>query len=387
MTTPKLNPTTSALLTAIGACGIACLGTLLANPADSTKAVTSSVQAPGWASQWPVGQSPQEVGPRIAANFLPRKFRYESDPNRAKEGIIYPEVLAWRGALRVTRLLGEDPLHKALVEKLDRYLEGPDAVHVSQRAHVDYRVFGVLPLEVFLHNRDPRCRELGLRLADAQWQATSSDGITTEARYWIDDMYMIPALQAQAFRVSQQSVYLDRAAMTMAAYFDRLQKENGLFFHGENSPFFWGRGNGWMAAGAADLLGVLPDDHPHRARILKGYRTMMAALLKFQNAQGLWCQLIDRPESWTETSGSAMFTYAMIIGAKRGWLDAQVYGPAARKAWLNLTQYLDADANLREVCVGTNKGFDEPYYLNRARATGDLHGQAPMLWCVEAWLE
>jgi rhamnogalacturonyl hydrolase YesR len=197
---------------------------------------------------------------------------------------------------------------------------------------------------------------------------------------------MIPALQAQAYRATKDTKYLDRAALTICSYLDRLQKDNGLFFHGENSPFYWGRGNGWFAAGSAELLRELPADHPRRARILAGYRKMMKALLEHQDESGLWRQLIDKPEAWTETSGSAMFAFGMVTGVKNGWLDAATYGPAARKAWLALVANLDQDANLRDVCIGTNKGFDQAFYLDRPRATGDLHGQAPMLWTAAALL-
>jgi unsaturated rhamnogalacturonyl hydrolase len=243
-----------------------------------------------------------------------------------------------------------------------------------------------VPLEIYLETHDERARDLSLSLADAQWTRTTPDGITAEARYWIDDMYMIPALQVQAFRATGEAKYLDRAARTMAAYFDRLQQPNGLFFHGTNAPFYWGRGNGWMAAGSAELLRSLPPTHPQYQCILAGYRTMMAALLAAQDQNGLWHQLIDKPDSWPETSGSAMFTFAFVTGVKNGWLDATAYGPAARKAWLALVGYLDADANLREVCVGTNKSDTEQFYHDRPRATGDLHGQAPMLWTASALL-
>ena len=50
-----------------------------------------------------------------------------------------------------------------------------------------------------------------------------------------------------------------------------------------------------------------------------------------------------------------MFTFAMVTGVKNGWLPAETYGPAARKAWLALVSYLDADGNVREVCVGTGE--------------------------------
>jgi rhamnogalacturonyl hydrolase YesR len=100
----------------------------------------------------------------------------------------------------------------------------------------------------------------------------------------------------------------------------------------------------------------------------------------------MWHQLIDHPEAWPETSGTGMFTFAMITGVKNGWLDEKNYGPSARKGWLGLIKYLNADGDVRNVCEGTNKRNDLNYYLNRKRNVGDMHGQAPILWCASAWL-
>lgn len=362
------------ILNSIAALSIAVAGAATAGP------------QPECFANWPAGKSPAEVGKRVAENVLPRKFRFETEPSKAKHGVIYPEVIAWYGALTVSRLTKDKDLNDRLVRKFDPFLSEPGSQNISKSPHVDYRVFGMLPLEIYLQTKDERYLAIGRDLADAQWSATTPDGITSEARYWIDDMYMIPALQVQAYRATKDAKYLDRAALTMSAYLDRLQKDNGLFFHGENSAFYWGRGNGWMAAGSAELLLDLPEKHPQRARILEGYRKMMKGLLACQSEGGLWLQLLDKPESWPETSGSAMFAFGMITGVKNGWLDEKTYGPAARKAWLALVDQLDENANLKEVCVGTNKGFDEPYYLARPRTAGDLHGQAPMLWCATALL-
>jgi rhamnogalacturonyl hydrolase YesR len=141
-----------------------------------------------------------------------------------------------------------------------------------------------------------------------------------------------------------------------------------------------------VAAGMAELLSSLPQDHPRRARILEGYRKMMKALLDSQGTDGMWRQLIDRSDSWPETSGTGMFTFAMVTGVRRGWLDAAAYGPAARKAWLALSGYVDQNADVTSVCQGTNKLDDLDYYLNRRRMTGDFHGQAPVLWTASALL-
>jgi rhamnogalacturonyl hydrolase YesR len=209
-------------------------------------------------------------------------------------------------------------------------------------------------------------------------------------------MFMISAVQVQAFRATGDQKYLDRAALAMAAYLDKLQQPNGLFFHAPDSPFYWGRGNGWYAAGMAEVLSELPANHPNRARIMSGYQTMMASLLKYQGENGLWRQLLDKPDSWYETSCTGMFTYAMVTGVKHGWLDDKTYGPAARKAWIALVGELDSNSKVKNVCVGTNKGAQEvgpdldkqlAFYLARPRTTGDLHGQSPILWTAAALLE
>ncbi|MEO6525010.1 MAG: glycoside hydrolase family 88 protein, partial [Gemmatimonadaceae bacterium] len=184
-------------------------------------------------------------------------------------------------------------------------------------------------------------------------------------------------------------------AQAMAAYLDSLQQPSGLLYHGPGPPYYWGRGGGWIAAGLTELLSELPADHPRRARILAGYRKAMATLLTYQAPEGLWRQLVDKPELWLETSGSGMYTFAMVTGVKKGWLDAKTYGPAARRAWLALVSQLDAEANMQNVSVGTNiaavevgSNLDTQYkfYLARERKTGDLHGQGPMTWTAMALL-
>jgi rhamnogalacturonyl hydrolase YesR len=333
---------------------------------------------------WPEGASQIEVGRRLAENFAARKFDFETNPKR--QYVIYPEVCAWYGSLTVANLAGDKDLQTALIKKFDPLLTPQGAMRISPDAHVDYRVFGVVPLEIYLQTKDEKYLELGRGFADKQWENPTPDGVTSEARYWIDDMYMIPAVQVQAYRATGDIKYLDHAAVAMVAYLDKLQQTNGLFYHAPDVPFFWGRGNGWFAAGMAELLRSLPENHPERARILEGYRRMMASLLKYQGDDGLWRQLLDHPESWPETSGSGMFTFAMITGVKNGWLETRTYGSAARKGWLGLVACLNPNGDIRDVCEGTNKKNDLEYYLTRGRKVGDLHGQAPVLWCASALL-
>jgi unsaturated rhamnogalacturonyl hydrolase len=249
---------------------------------------------------------------------------------------------------------------------------------------------------------------LGLYFADVQWDLPAKDsweevkpwawkswekakeltdeGYSWQTRIWIDDMFMITAVQGQAYRATGDRKYVDRAAKEMVLYLDEIQLESGLFYHAPKAHYSWGRGNGWMAVGMSELLRILPEDNPHYERIMDGYHQMMAALLEHQTEDGMWRQIIDDEEAWKETSGTAMFTYAMITGVKNGWLDRETYGAAARKGWLGLTTYLNEDGKLREVCAATNIKNDRDHYLNRKRNVGDKHGQAPVLWCAAALL-
>lgn len=333
---------------------------------------------------WPAGSSPREIGKRVADRFAsgPHTNFGRSTPPKH---ITYPEAVAWYGALTFAQLSGDKDLTSRLISRFDPLFTTEDSL-VPPPVNVDSTIFGSVPLEIYIETKQRKYLDMGLSIADKQWQDPTPDGLTNQSRFWIDDMYMITAVQVQAYRATGDSKYIDRAALEMSAYLDKLQQPNGLFYHAPDVPFFWGRGNGWVAAGMAELLRSLPANHPLRPRIMVGYRKMMKSLLKYQAKDGMWRQLLDHPEAWPESSCTAMFTFAMITGVKNGWLDEKHYGRAARKGWLGLISYLDPNADLKNVCEGTNKKNDLNYYLNRARNTGDLHGQAPLLWCASALL-
>lgn len=335
-------------------------------------------------TNWPAGTSPQEIGKRVAERFVSLPHRLST--NQAPEPYIdYPESDTWYGALTFASLAGDKNLTSHLIDRFQP-LFGPDAKLVPQPKHVDLTVFGAVPLEIYIETKEQKYLEFGKRMVDQQWADPTPDGLSRQTRFWIDDMYMITLVEVQAYRATGDQKYLDRAAKEMSAYLDKLQQPNGLFFHGTDAPFFWGRGNGWVAAGMAELLRSLPTKNPQRARILSAYRRMMATLLKYQGSDGMWRQLIDHSEAWPESSSTGMFAFAMITGVKNGWLNKKIYTPAARKAWLALVTYIEPNGDVREVCEGTGKGKDVQYYLDRKRNTGDLHGEAPILWTASALL-
>lgn len=345
---------------------------------------------------------PKIVGTRVALNLTSRRLM------SGNLGVVYLETCAGYGSLRFAQAMGDKALADKLVARYAVITTPEGRGHIAPADHVDRSVFGIVPLEIYKYNKDKTYLDIGKNSADLQWgkppegvtlnaveKAAVEAGLTYQTRYWVDDMFMITSLQVQAFRVTGDKMYLDRAAKEMVSYLDKLQKPNGLFYHADDTPFFWGRGNGWYAAGMAELLTDLPADHKDRARIMEGYKKMMAALLTHQSADGMWRQLIDKPESWAESSCTGMFTFGMAIGVKKGWLEDPAYKAATKKAWTTLCTYLDENANIREVCQGTNTAAAEigmdpqtqlDYYLKRQRIVGDLHGQAGLVWASYAMM-
>ena len=369
-------------------------------------------------SKFPKDADPVVIGNLIINRFLEQPHSQYGSPLRISEPrtqITYPDVCVWLGGLWFANATND----KRLLGKLeDRFtpLFSSEAYLLPKPNHVDNNVFGALPLELFLQTGKEQYKTLGLNYADTQWklpkgwtlegqQNRKSDlygayvdadiyqpeqkmwaetGLTWQTRFWLDDMFMITAIQAQAYRVTKDTSYINRAAREMVVYLDSIQQPSGLFYHAPTAPFSWGRGNGWMAVGMTELLRSLPKDNPNRPKIMNGYLKMMEKLKACQGENGMWKQLVDVPEMWDETSGTAMFTYSMIVGVKNGWLNPDEYGKVARKGWIALSKNIEPNGDVRAVCEGTNIGSNLEHYKSRKALTGDLHGQAPVLWCAFA---
>lgn len=344
---------------------------------------------------WPSGTRPEIIGKKLTENFI--KLPHTNFGGNGLPGsITYPEACTWYGAIvfsqKIVDSVALDKLTKRynfLIEHEKRLLPKPD--------FVDNNVFGIVPLALYNITGQQQYLQVGKKYADKEWELPKkvnqrqqhmyNMGLSWLSRLWIDDMYMITAIQTMAYRSTKNISYINRAAKEVRYYLQQLQKPNGLFYHAPNAPFYWGRGNGWVAAGMTELLKSLPADNPDRPEILTAFRKMMRSLKKYQAKDGMWRQLIDSKASWEESSATAMFTYAMITGVKEGWLDNKSFGPVARKGWLALVHHLNDHGEVTDVSEGTNKNANRQFYLDRKRRTGDLHGQAPMLWCAAALLQ
>jgi rhamnogalacturonyl hydrolase YesR len=211
---------------------------------------------------------------------------------------------------------------------------------------------------------------------------------------WLDDLYMSVPCLAQAGKLTGETRYYDDAARQVLQFADRMfVKDKKLFMHAWSQEmdyhpaFHWARANGWAIMAMAELLDVLPADHPARARILALYRQHAEGLAANQGHAGLWHQLLDRRESYEETSASAMYVFALARGINRGWLNAAAFGPAVSLGWNAIAKKVNAKGQVEGVCVGTGVGWDPAFYMYRPVHLLAAHGYGPMFLAGAEMLE
>jgi unsaturated rhamnogalacturonyl hydrolase len=203
---------------------------------------------------------------------------------------------------------------------------------------------------------------------------------------WLDDLFMsVPAL-AQMGKYTNEKKYFDDASKQVLQFASRMfNPAKGLFMHAwiegmnEHPQFHWARANGWAVMAMVELLEVLPEDHKNRANVLALLRQHIRGLANYQSKQGLWHQLIDRNDSYLETSASAIYTYAIARAINRGYIDASVYSPMVCLAWNAVAQKVNGRGQVEGTCVGTGMGFDPAFYYYRPVNVYAAHGYGPVL--------
>ena len=216
-----------------------------------------------------------------------------------------------------------------------------------------------------------------LRLADGTLCRT----FPREMTVWADDVYMSVSLLSQMGKLTGEARYYDEAAKQILQIADYLWcPEKQLFYHcyytdlKRTGVAFWGRANGWITVSLAMLLEVLPENHAKRTELIQLLEKHIVGFSRYQNANGMWNQLLDKPESYDESSVTAMYVYGIAKAVNNGWIHAD-YARIARAGWKALKEtQITAEGHFKNVCVGTGISDDLPFYYNRPVGENEKHG-------------
>lgn len=206
---------------------------------------------------------------------------------------------------------------------------------------------------------------------------------------WLDDMFMgvPPVAWYSRMADKEQSKYLAEAVRQIFQFAERMWvPEKKLFRHGwvegmgDHPAFFWGRANGWALLTMTEVLDVMPTNHPQREKLMNLFREHVRGLAALQSGEGFWHQLLDRNDSYLETSATAIYVYCISHAINQGWLDAMAYGPVAQLGWHAVSTQINAEGQVEGTCVGTGMAFDPAFYYYRPVNVYAAHGYGPVIW-------
>ncbi|MFL1012134.1 glycoside hydrolase family 88/105 protein [Flavisericum labens] len=249
-------------------------------------------------------------------------------------------------------------------------------------------------IKTYLKNKDDRYLTIINRTAEhiSNNQYRLDDGTLARNRpqyqsVWADDMYMSVPFLINMGVLTKDNKYFDDAVkqvLQMASYLYIKDKE--IFDHGWNVTsgdydprFYWGRANGWVLMSMAEVLSILPEDYKGRDEILHLFRSMIRSLANLQDGSGFWHNLLDKTDTYLETSCTAMFTFAIAKGINEGWIN-HVYGPIALTGWNAIQTRVLENGAVDGTCEGTTFAHDNTYYYHRGKSIYATHGYGPVLY-------
>ena len=225
---------------------------------------------------------------------------------------------------------------------------------------------------------------------------------------WMDGLYM-----AQPFYMQYEVEYNNKAncrdsyEQFLHVYDLMRDTRNGLYYHAYDdsreafwcdpvtglSDNFWLRALGWYAMALVDTMEVMPEEMAEeKAQLGAVYKELIDAMLPYQDQEsGMWYQVVNRGRiqpNYLETSGSAIFAYAIMKSVRLGYLDER-YFAFGRKAFDGICEkYLseeNGELQLGGICLVAGLGNKEmregtfDYYMREPVVKNEAKGVAPLI--------
>ncbi|MCG6912388.1 glycoside hydrolase family 88 protein [bacterium BMS3Abin03] len=202
---------------------------------------------------------------------------------------------------------------------------------------------------------------------------------------WADDLYMGISFLSRMGELTGDQQYFDFATKQVINFNNYLFNDGKeLMYHNWYSDInhtgvaFWGRANGWALLAQVDLLDHLPENYSQRDTLISLLKRHILGIAKYQSSSGLWHQLLDKEDSYLETSCSAMFTYAIARAVNKGYIDKR-YSSIAEKGWEGIITKIHPEGQIEGVCTGTVVSDNLVDYYNRPTPINDIHGIGTVL--------
>ncbi|MBU1174391.1 MAG: glycoside hydrolase family 88 protein [Alphaproteobacteria bacterium] len=256
-------------------------------------------------------------------------------------GWCYEDGCIYRGLLELSRATGDahwfDHLCRLIATQLRE--DGTIKGYAPEEYNIDHILSGRVLFALRQSAGDRFDRALDLLASQLERHPRTASGNYWHKKIypdqvWLDGLYMGLPFQIEYGLLRGRGDLVDDAAgQILRAVSLMRDKVTGLHFHGYDqsrradwcdpqtglSASFWGRANGWLSMAMIDAYELLPGDHAARADLKARIIALAEAVLARRTANGLWLQVMDRPDlegNYEETSASAMFAYFLLKSAR-----------------------------------------------------------------------
>lgn len=206
-----------------------------------------------------------------------------------------------------------------------------------------------------------------------------------ENTIWADDLFMGVAFLCRMGKMTGDTKYFDDAANQVLNYTNYLwHPEKQIYYHcyhtdtKEHGVAHWSRANGWILMAQADLLTMLPKNHPNRQALIENFKQQVSGVARYQGKNGLWYQILDKTDSYEEITGTAMFVFGIARGVREGWIDKDFIYVAEQGLKGMMTKMTD-EGDVTAICVGTGIMPSLSFYYNRKTQENAPMGEGPVL--------
>ncbi|MCZ8523443.1 MULTISPECIES: glycoside hydrolase family 88/105 protein [Paenibacillus] len=265
---------------------------------------------------------------------------------------------------------GQSSGRKEVLDGLEDWVRRNGAKAARARVINAMAPFAIYP-ELYRLTGDPSLKEAAVRTADwmvgeaprtreGAFEHTVTENVSFPEQVWADTVFMAVLFLARTARLTGSEAYAREAAAQVDLHLKLLQDEaTGLLFHGWNSgegshmsAARWTRANAWIAAAVPMIRLELEGLAEWAEESTRRYRRLMEALAGCQGAGGLWSTVLDRPDFYEETSGSAGIAYGMLQGIRAGLLEPELRSSADRALAAVLSRIAET-GEVRGVSGGT----------------------------------
>ena len=312
----------------------------------------------------------QEVSKALASQF---GYKLDSPIN-------YIQGVGVSGRVRLAEYTNQE-VPSDIFHRVDSYVDNPSTSFGDEPGSASL-AGAVWADDLFRVTKDQRYKNYLLDLADRFDVGGSNPPSPADAKWRTEDMFMLGSMMGRSYALTNEKRYLD--ILTNFLVKMGTQQISGLYWHDRETPFYWGRGNGFAVLGLAETLTYLPQSHPRYAEIFLMYEKLLSGLLSHQDLSGCYHQIITLPGSYQELTSTCMIGYGVARGMKLGLLD-QSYLPLLKSLWNAAKVKITEKGDVVDGCTGTGALETEHDYIIREAMSGydDRTGSLALWFAVE----